>query len=78
MKVLDKVWIHEADKLFPGIIYQEIAEAFIVLKFDMAIWRRVIIAKKNLSIRKNDFSEFMFNVRKNVINAPIEYKLPAA
>lgn len=76
MKVLDKVWIHESDKLFPGIIYQEIAEAFIVLKFDMAIWRRVIVPKKNLSLRKNDFSEFMFKVRENLINAPIEYKLP--
>jgi len=67
-KPLEKVWIHYGTTTYPGIVISDIEPAYIVLKFDTAIWRRVICLDNELSHRKVDFSDYLFKTRKNFIN----------
>lgn len=71
LKPLEKVWIQSNQTVYPGIIISDIEPAYIVLKFDIAIWRRVICLENELSHRKNDFSEHMFSVRQNFLSQQI-------
>lgn len=76
MKILDKVWITEGNSVYPGIIINEIAEVYVVLKFDKAIWRRIVCYPKDLSLREDDFSEFMFKVRESLCKVKLNFALP--
>lgn len=66
-KPLEKVWIASGPHVYPGIVLLSIGLSYVVLKFDTAIWRRVICLEDELSHRKQDFSEHMFKVRLNFI-----------
>lgn len=76
-KKLDKVWVNSNSVVYPGIVLSdEIGDsAYIVLKFDTAIWRRVVCIQKDLSKRKNDFNEHMYSVRKNFLNIPLKFQI---
>jgi len=76
LKILDKVWIIEGNVKYPGIIINIIAEAFVVLKFDRAIWRRVVCQANQLEFREENFSQFMFKVRESLINSSVKFSLP--
>ena len=67
-KPLEKVWIRTSKEIvYPGIVIANIEFAYIVFKFDTAIWRRVICVEEEMSSRKNDFSEHMFQVRQRFL-----------
>lgn len=67
-KPLNKVWIKSGQSVYPGIVLSIDGQKYIVLKFDTAIWRRIICSAEELSHRKQDFSKHMFTVRKNFIS----------
>jgi hypothetical protein len=71
LKPLEKVWIQSNQTVYPGIVIADIEPAYIVLKFDTVIWRRVICMENELSHRKNDFSEYMFSARRNFLPASV-------
>lgn len=64
---LEKVWIHYGKTTYPGIVISDIEPAYIILKFDTVIWRRVICLDNELSHRKVDFSQYMYQARQNFI-----------
>ena len=72
----DKVWIHENDVLFPGIVLGSNDNGIVVCKFDQVIWRSITVPEETLSKRTRSFADFMFEVRQNFITVPIKFMLP--
>ncbi|HNS41443.1 MAG TPA: hypothetical protein PKN22_01690 [Taishania sp.] len=72
-----KIWLHENDNVYPGIIVNETQdENIIVLKFDY-VWRKVQTTVDKVKDRTEDFSEFMFNFRRKFLTeVPIKWTLP--
>ena len=77
-RTLDKVWVHQGNEIYPGIVMAHVGEAYDVLKFDQTIWRRIVCKPEEISQRTRNFDEFMFNVRKRFMNVPIKFNLPQA
>ncbi len=72
-----KIWLHENDSIYPGIIVDETQDENITaLKFDY-VWRKVQTTVDKVKDRTEDFSEFMFNFRRKFLTTiPIKWELP--
>jgi hypothetical protein len=68
-KPLEKVWISSGNNVYPGVVLSSVGVMFNVLKFDTAIWRRVLCGASELSHRKQSFGDYMYKTRKNFIAA---------
>jgi hypothetical protein len=77
MNLLSKVYVDENGSLYPGVVVNQVGEAYIVLKYDTTLWRRVVCLKENLIERTDDFSEFIFAVRQKFLNIPANFSLPS-
>lgn len=76
MKVNDKVWLHEGDSIYPGVIVSLAEEGATVARFDSVIWRNVFVPYDSIKPREQNFSDFMWKVRQNFMPVDIKYFLP--
>lgn len=66
--LLEKVYVWEEQTYYPAVIVGFTHDGLIqILKFDEYIWRRVDVYSHTLSKRSEDFSDFIFRVRKSLL-----------
>ena len=73
---LEKVWVHDGDSKFPGIVVDVQEEGLTIAKFDTVVWRNVFVSPDVVSKRNEGFEEFMWQVRQRFMPIAIKYFLP--
>lgn len=74
--MIEKIWWNNNETTYLALKLGEIEERFDILYFYNNFWYRTTVPKTEVTARERDFSEELFEVRKNNTNSFFRWELP--